>query len=340
MAIGIDDLDDDDILEPGQQQEIQEPPVTLPPGQEPEGDFMSDFLKTRGIDDLNKINFEDEEGNITERSWNDLSNEEKINILNMPLETEQGDNQNDLTEEEINLLSQIRQSNMTPSEYLQSIAGEQVEVTPQYKIDELSDDEVYLLDLESRVGELTDEEAAQALSNAKQNEDFFKKQIEGIRKEYKEREDFKTQQEEAEREQEQQQAFENYQAQVVDAINGFTSIGNFDLNFEDADKEELADFMLSRDQAGKNYLFEALQDPETLTKAAWFILNGEEAFNTISDYFAQQIKLVSENQYKKGLEDGKKGVQTRPTVVIDNSKKNNNQHRQYKSIFDFDDDDE
>ena len=340
MAIGIDDLDDDDILEPGQQQEIQEPPVTPPPGQENEGDFMSDFLKTRGIDDLNKINFEDDEGNITERSWNDLSNEEKINILNMPLETEQGDNQNDLTEEEINLLSQIRQSNMTPSEYLQSIAGEQVEVTPQYKIDELSDDEVYLLDLESRVGELTDEEAAQALSNAKQNEDFFKKQIEGIRKEYKEREDFKTQQEEAEKEQEQQQAFENYQAQVVDAINGFTSIGNFDLNFEDADKEELADFMLSRDQAGKNYLFEALQDPETLTKAAWFILNGEEAFNTISDYFAQQIKLVSENQYKKGLEDGKKGVQTRPTVVIDNSKKNNNQHRQYKSIFDFDDDDE
>ena len=27
----------------------------------------------------------------------------------------------------------------------------------------------------------------------------------------------------------------------------FTSIGNFDLNFEDADKDELAEFMLSRD---------------------------------------------------------------------------------------------
>jgi len=47
---------------------------------------------------------------------------------------------------------------------------------------------------------------------------------------------------------------------------------------------------------------------------------------------------VSENQYKKGLEDGKKGVQTRPTVVIDNSKKNNNQHRSYNSINDLDDD--
>jgi len=39
----------------------------------------------------------------------------------------------------------------------------------------LSDDELFLLDLESRVGELSDDEAAQALSNAKQNEDFYKK---------------------------------------------------------------------------------------------------------------------------------------------------------------------
>ena len=343
MAIGSDDLDDDDILEPGQQEEIQEPPLNEPPYQEKEGDFMSDFLRTRGIDDLNKINFQDDDGNITERSWNDLSNEEKINILNMPLETETHEDNNDLTDEEINLLTQIRQSNLSPQEFLQQIAGDNIEVAPQYKIDDLSDDEVYLLDLESRVGELTDEEAAEALSTAKSNEDFFKKQIEGIRKEYKEREDLQAQQEEALKEQEQQQAFEEYQAQVVDAINGFNSIGNFDLNFKDADREELAEFMLSRDQAGKNYLFEALQDPATLTRAAWFILNGEDAFNNISDYFAQQIKLVSENQYKKGLEDGKKGVQTRPTVVIDNSNKNNNnkqQHyRSYKSINDLDDDD-
>ena len=163
---------------------------------------MSDFLRTRGIDDLNNINFEDDNGQVIQRSWNDLSNEEKINILNMPLEETHEDNGNDLTEEEVNLLTQIRQSNLSPQEFLQQIAGEQVEVTPQYKIDDLSDDEVYLLDLESRVGELSDEEAAQALSTAKSNEDFFKKQIEGIRKEYKEREDLQAQQEEAQREQE------------------------------------------------------------------------------------------------------------------------------------------
>jgi hypothetical protein len=163
---------------------------------------MSDFLKTRGIDDLNNINFEDDNGQVIQRSWKDLSNEEKINILNMPLEEQHEDNNDGLTEDEINLLTQIRQSNLSPQEYLQQIAGEQVEVTPQYKIDDLSDDEVFLLDLESRVGELSDEEAAQALNTVKTNEEFFKKQVEGIRKEYKEREDLRTQQEEAQREQE------------------------------------------------------------------------------------------------------------------------------------------
>ena len=350
MAIGIDDLYDDDEVLMHQNQDENQEIENKSEGQEYEqnqdGDFIEDFLKTRGIDDLQKINFEDDNGNLIERDWNELSKEEKINILNMPLETQEkeinNNGDNDLTEEEINLLSQIRQSNLTPTEFLKQIAGQEVEVTPQYKIDELSDDEVFILDLESRVGEMTDEEAAEALSTAKSNEDFFKRQIEGIRKEYKEREDYRNQQEEAQREQEEQEAFEAYQTQVVDAINNFNSVGNFDLNFEQEDKEELADFMLSKDQSGNNYLFEALQDPETLTKAAWFILNGEEAFNNISDYFAQQIKLVSENQYKKGLEDGKKGVQTRPTVVIDNSNKNNNNkqnHRSYSSINDLDDDD-
>ena len=62
----------------------------------------------------------------------------------------------------------------------------------------------------------------------------------------------------------------------------------------------------------------ALQDPETLVKAAWFILNGDEAFNSISDYFTNQIKLISENQYKKGyLKKRKSGDEpSRPTEQL------------------------
>ena len=342
MAIGINDLDDDDILESGQTN-VENPSNQEENNnnQETSDDFMSDFLKSRGIDDPSRIIFEDDNNQMIERDWKDLSKEEKLNILNMPLETTQKEDTNniDLTDDEISLLNQIRQSNMTPTEYINQLSSGQVIQEPQYSIDQLSDDEVYLLDLESRVGELSDEQAAQALNIAKQqDEELYKKQIEGIRREYKEREDLKNQQTQAQLEEEQLEAFNKYRDSVIDSINNLTSIGNLDLNFEDADKENLAEFMLSQDESGKNYLYEALQDPEILTKAAWFILNGEEAFNSITDYFKNQIKMISENQYKKGLEDGKKNnsnnQSNKPTVVIN---KNQNVHRQYNSIEDLDD---
>lgn len=339
MPIGIDELDDDDIFEGSQEENPTDEPSGYQQQESNDGDdsFMSDFLRSKGIDDPSRIKFEDENNNIIERNWNDLTREEQINILNTPLQPQYEDN-NDLSDEEVTLLTQIRQSGLTPSQYLQQIQGDQVVQEPTYKIDDLSDDEVYILDLESRVGELSDDDAAQALSVAKQNEDLFNKQVEGIRKEYKDREDYNTQQEQAQLEQQQQEAYYQYQDAVINAINNFNSIGNLDLNFEDSDKEELAEFMLSPDEAGNNYLYRALQDPETLVKAAWFILNGDEAFDSITDYFTNQIKLVSENQYRKGYEEGKKGTSpSRPTVVIQNNKQN--QRRQFNTIDDLDDED-
>lgn len=286
---------------------------------EDDDSFLIDFLKTRGISDPTRIKFEDDDGKITERHWNDLTKEEQINILNTPLDVPQENVSEDsentqLTDEEIFLLNEIRKSNLTPSQYLEQVRNTPTE--PVYRVDDLSDDELYLLDLESRVGELSEDEAAQALNVAKQNESFYQKQIEGIRKEYKEREDYRNQQEQAELEQQQQAAFEQYQNQVINAIDSFNAIGNLDVNLEDNDKEELAEFMLSQDESGRNYLYQALQDPETLVKAAWFILNGDEALNSVEDYFKGQIKLVSENQYKKGFEDGKKGKSPKFSTVI------------------------
>ena len=288
---------------------------------EDDDSFLIDFLKTRRIDDPTRIKFEDDNGKITERHWNDLTKEEQINILNTPLDVPQNQTQEEdydkssqLTDEEIQLINTIRANQMTPSQYLEQVRNTQTE--PTYKVDDLSDDELYLLDLESRVGELSDDEAAQALNVAKQNESFYQKQVEGIRKEYKEREDYNNQQEQAELEQQQLEAFKQYQNQVISAIDSFNAIGNLDVNLEDTDKEELAEFMLSQDESGRNYLYQALQDPETLVKAAWFILNGDEALNSVEDYFKGQIKLVSENQYKKGFEDGKKGKSPKFSTVI------------------------
>ena len=340
MAIGINDLDDDDFelenpiseqpIQPQEPPTVQEPLVEQPASQN-QDNFLSDFLKTKGIDDISKIKFEGENGDIEEKSWDSLTKEEKFNILNTPIST----NNFDLSDEEIDLINQLRQSNLTPSQYIEQFSNSSTQ-EPVYKIDDLSDDELYLLDLESRVGELSDEMAAQALNSAKQQEELFKKQVDGIRKEYKEREDYQLQQEQAEVEQQQQEAYNQFQDSIINSINQFNTIGNLDLNFDDSDKDELAQFMLSRDEAGNNYLWQALQDPDTLVKVAWFILNGDEALNNISEYFVNQIKLVSENQYKKGFEEGKSNRQpSRPEVVI----RNGSQRQSYGSINDLDDDD-
>lgn len=345
MEISINDLDDDDILESGDatldSQQVDNPVVTEQDSLEKQddNDFMSDFLRSKGIEDPSRIKFEDDNGNIEERNWNDLSREEQINILNTPITSSKSED-NYFDDEEIALLNEIRRSGLTPSQFIQQFQNQTVQ-EPSYKIDDLSDDELYILDLEARAGDLTDEQAAEALNNAKQNQELFNKQIEGIRKEYKEREDYNTQIEQAELEQQQQEAYNTYYNSVANAIDNFNNIGTLDLNFEREDKEELADFMLSQDENGNTYLFNALQDPETLVKAAWFILNGDAAFNEITDYFVNQIKLVSENQYNKGLADGRNNNRNssnnKSTIFIDNS--NKERSRTYKSVEDLDDDD-
>ena len=46
--------------------------------------YIREKLIKEGINDSNKIKFEDEQGNIQEKSWNDLTEEEKLNILKTP----------------------------------------------------------------------------------------------------------------------------------------------------------------------------------------------------------------------------------------------------------------
>ena len=293
--------------------------VTPPAPEEESNDLITDFLKTRGIEDPSKIQFE-EDGNIVEKNWNDLSREEQLNILSTPLEeTPPAENNNELSEDEIKFINLIRDSGMSPEEYVNSLQPSE-SPEPFHKVDDFSDEELFLLDFETRLGEsLTEEQEAEVLARAKQDEEIFKKQVEGIRKEYKEREDYESQQKQLATEQEQEAQFNEFKDSILSAINGIDSIGGL-IDLEDNDKDDLAQFILSTDETGSNYLTQALQDPETLAKAAWFILNGDEVFDNIKDYYTSQIKLLKQQEYNRGLEDGKKGVKPKPTVVMPKSK--------------------
>ena len=327
----IDELDDEQQLD-GQKQDPNPDNPQESENQEPEGpdntgtsdpeegedDFLTSLLKSRGIEDKSKIKFATEEGDVEEVDWDSLSNEDKLNILSSSESTPE----NGLDESEIQLINAIRNSGMSPSEYLQFIGNGEVEryiqnsQEPQYEIDEYSDDELFLMDFMSRMGEVTEDEATEALERAKANEGLFKKQIEAIRNEYKQAEQENQMQAQLEQEQIAQQQYDQFSDQIVDEINNLTEIQGFELNMENDDMQELYDFITGYDAAGNNYLAKALSDPHILVKTAWLALNGDQMINDITSYFQKEIASVRKESYKKGVTDTQNKMEKADKVVF------------------------
>lgn len=314
MAIGIDDLDFGDDGIQVQDPQGAEPKSSNVVSSEPSvnnSDIIIELLKDRGIEDATKIKFEDETGNIQERAWQDLSVEEQKEILN---QDPSKDPETELDDAETNFINQLRLSGLSPDEYIENLkklgaqeyAQQASSNSETYEIDDLSDDELFILDLQYRSGDITEEEAAEALKAAKANEDLFKKQITGTREYYRNLErDMKSQQE-LQQQEENNRLVTEYANQIKGSIQNINSIGNLSISLDDDDKEQLAQFILGRDQAGINWFGKALEDPDTVVRMAWFALNGEDAFNDIENYIAQQIKTTAQNSYNKGYEDGQK----------------------------------
>ena len=326
MEIGIDEFDDEFELE-GTQTNVNDDQTddtindtTVQDNQvETEDDFIQELLKSKGIEDYNKIKFEDEEGNMEERSWNDLTNEEKFNIISNDEEPVD----NGLDDSEIELINQIRQSGVSPSEYLDTLVNNSINnyiqnnQQPSYEVDQYSDDELFVYDFISRMGDVTEEEAREALEKAKSNEALFAKQIGAIRNEYKNAEEESIRQAQYEQEEYAQEQFNQYADSIAQHVDNLSEFSGYDLNMEDDDKQMLYDFLVGVDAAGNNFFAKALSDPETLVKTAWLALNGEQMVSDITNYFQKEISKVRKESYQKGLNDAKS---KKPDVVYKEQK--------------------
>ena len=304
-------FDDDEFLEedlepqnPGEEPNNSgsEPPVI-----ESEDDLTSEVLRLKGIADPNKIKFEDETGAIIERSWDNLTRAEQLNIL-----ASQEEQELDLADDEIELLNAIRNSGMSVSDYLNAIQTPQEAPVQSYKIDELSDEDVYALDLLEKVGadNITDEELEEAINNAKQNEALFKKTVEGLRKEYIRLQQDEEAQLASEQAAKQEAAYRQFATSITNEIRGLNSFAGQELELSDEDSEELAAFMLELDESGTSAFGRALQDPNLFTKAAFWLLNEEQIIEELS-------KQMQDN-YKRGYEQAKADLQgsNKPSVVF------------------------
>ena len=269
-----------------------------PSGQQDE-DLTTEVLRLKGITDLGKIKFEDETGTIVERAWDSLSREEQINIL-----LDQEPEQQKFDESELQLINTIRESGMTPEEYIQSLQPE-IEQTKRYKVDDLSDDEVYALDLLQKIGsDISDEEINQALELAKQNEGLFKKTVEGLRKEYirlQEDEEAQIANERAARE---EAAYNKFADSIKGQIKDLNSFAGQSLQLSDDDIEDLSSFILDIDDQGLSAFGRAMNDPALFTKAAFWILN--------EDKIVEELNKQIQDNYRRGYEQAKADLQGKP----------------------------
>lgn len=334
----LDDLDfEQDLPQGGGSQEPNDQSKTNDGGQVSDG--VSEYLKTIGISDANNIKFENEDGTVENRSWSDLSEDEKLGILKTPntQNTVQQvvDPAEDLDDSEVNFLNYLRSNNISPEEYTQSVYSQGAQDSQQqnraYTVDTLSDDELFLADMQLRVKDMTQDELISALDQAKANPDLYQKQIKGLREEYTRLENQNLAEQEAEQQDQINQQYQYVTDQIINSIDNFNSVGNMDIKLSNEDKDQIAELILGQDGVGKNYLQKAFEDPDNIVAASWFLLHGQETFDSIQDYIAQCVKQAREYGYKEGLlQSG-----NQPQVVI-NKKPSSNNNKNIASIDDID----
>lgn len=260
-------------------------------------DLTNDLLNIRGIKDLDKIKFEDESGAIVERSWDSLDKNEKLNILAGKQEYPQDDSQQ-LDDDEISLINTIRNSGMSVEQYMQNI--QPVQAPQAYNQQDLSDDELYALNILQTVGSdnITDEELEKAIEDAKSNEELYNRTVQGLRQQYQQLqqdEQNRLAQEQQAKQQEQYQAFAN---RIDYEIQNFNDFAGQEIELDNNEKQDLSNFMLNiNPNTGLSPLGEMLQNPQNLTRVAFWLLNENKIM--------AELNKQAQDAYKRGYNAGK-----------------------------------
>ena len=328
-TLDLDDLDDiqDPIMDSSDfdDSDFHEEEPTEPADRQDDFDLTKELLTRQGISDMNKIKFEDESGAVVEKAWDTLSNNEKLMIL-----SHQEDPDTSLDAAEIELINQIRESGMTPDQYIQSLQVSEPQPAT-YEVDNMSDDELFCIDLLDKIGSenISDEELQQALDSAKANEALYNKQVASLRVYYKGLEDKRREQIELEKQEQAEQEYNTFAGNIVNSIRNFNALEDTPVELSQDEMEDLANYILTRDASGYSEFGRLLNDPAQFTKAAFWMLKGPEILNEMQ----KQIKEA----YLRGYNETHKT--TTPKKVFTkpqpSTNGNNNKESQY-AYFDED----
>ena len=294
------------------------------------GDFLHNFLKEKGIEDPSKLQWEDENGEITDVDFDSLSDEDKLNVLNSLSDP-------GLSQHEIDVVNYLRQNGVTFNQVIDYFSKKAVDdyiaqnpdsvPTKTYTIDDYTDEELYLADLKSKYPDFTDEELTSKLNSAKSNEELFKKEVNALRTEYKNEEDAQV---EAQKQKEQQD-YDNLVSNLQNILGNFNEVvlDSTDpesdvLEIEDSDKDQVLAYLLNQDTDGKSQLVKDLENPATLIELAWLRTQGRALIDNSTRYWKDLLK--QERKEKAKLEKELESYRTRESqsVVVPKPPKSNN----------------
>ena len=299
--------------------------------EEVEDDAMTAFLKTKGIADPTKIQFENESGEIEDVDFNSLSREEQLTML-------QELTAPDLSEHEVGVINYLRQNRVTFDQVIDYFANQRLEeylnAHPEdvhqqsYTIDDYSDDELYLADMKSKYPSFSDEELLSKLNIAKSDEDLFKKEVDVLRESYRAQEDQMLKDAELA----EQQQYEDLQNNLLQAVSNFNeiSLDTADVNsdslvIEDSDKHQMLAYLLNQDKDGKSQFVKDIENPATLIELAWFRTQGRNVIDGISQYWKDVLK--SERKKIASLEKQLENTKSNKTVIASKETKTNSPGR-------------
>lgn len=301
---------------------------TKPSNTTVDDNLIIDLLKSKGFNPESiKIKDEDDD-ELKEVKFSELSDEEKLELLNY--------NQEELefTDNEIEAIEFLRENQMSLEDLAKAIREKTIaeleqKSEPTYEVDDFSDDELFLIDFKNKYGEdFTEEELLVALDKAKENEDLYAKQMSKVRSNFKEYEQQAKEAEEQEALAQQEAKEQEYISKVVEVARSLNDMHDT-VDLDDDDKEDILSFMFDKLPTGGTAMDKALDNPEMRYKVAWYIKNGDDVFKEIRQYYKDEISKL---QKQIQTQTQTKPVTTKPQAFI---KQNQHTTRSPKKLEDL-----
>ena len=177
---------------------------------------ITTILSQKGFTNPNEIKIINEDGAEEVVTFESLSDEEKLSILNAP--------DFELDESEIEVINFLRNNNTTLEDIIKQREQEAVKAAlaqeDEFTVDAISDEELFVADLKSRYPNLTDEELANELDREMGNDALFRKKADTIREQYKQMEQLDKEERSRQAELEAEQEYEKLSSELLEVAQG------------------------------------------------------------------------------------------------------------------------